>query len=189
MLLLRIRDRLWKSRITEATRSNSNVLLKGSNFPTWKLQCHMVLMKEGLCSIYSFWHRASSIQWQNVAYLLLVEIEPWHSSFCPLNPHCCTYSVIWMTQLLCGEDCQISFKTIRRLISCSYGKGCIVSSWEKGIQCRSTFAFWLRYLMSWQLSVAQLRRKTELSTCSQVCQSPTASLSLPWRQVHKRAVN
>ena len=33
-------------------------------------------------------------------------------------------------------------------------------------------------LMSWQSSVAQLRRRTELSTCLKVCQSPMVSLSL-----------
>ena len=37
--------------MAEAIKSVSIVLLKGSNYPTWKLQCHMVLMKEGLWSI------------------------------------------------------------------------------------------------------------------------------------------
>ena len=38
--------------MTELIRTVSPVvLLKGSNYPTWKLQCQMVLMKAGLWSI------------------------------------------------------------------------------------------------------------------------------------------
>jgi len=39
--------------VQNVTKSVSNILLKGSNYPTWKLQCHMVLMREGLWSIVS----------------------------------------------------------------------------------------------------------------------------------------
>ena len=39
--------------MAEATKSVSIVLLKGSNYSTWKLQCRMVLMREGLWSIVS----------------------------------------------------------------------------------------------------------------------------------------
>ena len=162
--------------------------LKGSNDPTWKLQCCMVLMRKGLWSIVSGTEQApSNDEAENVAKFCCsyIEIEPWHSLYFPLSLHCCTYLVIRMTQLLSGGNCQISFKRRRGLISCSYGKGCILSSWEKGIQCSITFAFWLRYLMSWQSLVPQLKRRTELSTCWQVCQSLTVSLSLSWRQALK----
>ena len=37
--------------MAESSKSVSIVPLKGSNYPTWKLQCRMVLMKEGLWSI------------------------------------------------------------------------------------------------------------------------------------------
>ena len=37
--------------MAEAIKSVSIVPIKGSNYPTWKLQCCMVLMKEGLWSI------------------------------------------------------------------------------------------------------------------------------------------
>ena len=37
--------------MAEAIKSVAIVPLKGSNYPTWKLQCRMVLMKEGLWSI------------------------------------------------------------------------------------------------------------------------------------------
>ena len=37
--------------MAESSKSVSIVPLKGSNYPTWKLQCCMVLMKEGLWSI------------------------------------------------------------------------------------------------------------------------------------------
>ena len=39
--------------MAEAIKSVSIALLKGSNYPTWKLQCRMVLMREGLWSIVS----------------------------------------------------------------------------------------------------------------------------------------
>ena len=37
--------------MAESIKSVSIVPLKGSNYPTWKLQCRMVLLKEGLWSI------------------------------------------------------------------------------------------------------------------------------------------
>ena len=37
--------------MAEAIKSVAIVPLKGSNYPTWKVQCRMVLMKEGLWSI------------------------------------------------------------------------------------------------------------------------------------------
>ena len=37
--------------MAESSKSVVIVLLKGSNYPTWKLQCHMVLMWEGLWTI------------------------------------------------------------------------------------------------------------------------------------------
>ena len=37
--------------MAETIKSVSIVPLKGSNYPTWKLQCRMVLLKEGLWSI------------------------------------------------------------------------------------------------------------------------------------------
>ena len=104
-------------------------LVKGSNYPTWKLQCHMVPMREGLWSIASGTKQAPfNDEEENVTKFLLVEIEPRHSLYCPLSLHCCTYSVIRMTQLLSGRNCQISFKRRCGLIIWSYGKGCIVSS-------------------------------------------------------------
>ena len=39
--------------MAEATKSVSIVLLKGLNYATWKLQCRMVLMREGVRSIVS----------------------------------------------------------------------------------------------------------------------------------------
>ena len=44
---------MWQSKMAEAIKSVSIALLKRSNYPTWKLQCRMVLMREGLCSIVS----------------------------------------------------------------------------------------------------------------------------------------
>ena len=37
--------------MAESNKSIASVPLKGSNYPTWKLQCRMVLMKEGLWTI------------------------------------------------------------------------------------------------------------------------------------------
>ena len=142
---------------------------------------------ERITVVNSFWQEQAPFndEEENVSKFLLVEIQFQHSLYCPLSLHCCTYLVIQMTQLLSCRNCQISCKGRCVLISFSYGKGCIVSSWEKGIKFRISLAFWSRYLMSWQSSVAQLKRRTELSTCWQVCQSPTVSLSLPWRQAPK----
>ena len=44
--------------MAEAIKSVSIVPLKGSNYPTWKLQCRMVLLKEGLWSIVNGTERA-----------------------------------------------------------------------------------------------------------------------------------
>ena len=37
--------------MAEFSKSTTIVPLKGSNYPTWKLQCRMMLMREGLWTI------------------------------------------------------------------------------------------------------------------------------------------
>ena len=108
----------------EATKSVSIVLLKGSNYPTWKLQCHMILMREGLWSIVSGTEQAQpNDEVENVAKfaarrdralaLIVLSIEP---------------SLLYLLGDPDDPDDHISFKRRHGLISCSYGKGCILSS-------------------------------------------------------------
>ena len=78
---------MWQSKMAEAIKSVSIALLKGSNYPTWKLQCRMVLMREGLWSIVSGTEQApANEEVENVAKfaarrdralaLIVLSIEP-----------------------------------------------------------------------------------------------------------------
>ena len=104
---------------------SSIVLLKGSNYPTRKLQCCMVLMREGLWSIFSGTEQAPpNDEAENITKfaarrdramaLIVLSIEP---SLLYLFGDPDDPIVVW----------QISVKRCG-LISCSYGKGCILSS-------------------------------------------------------------
>ena len=73
--------------MAEATKSVSSVLFKGLNYPTWELQCRMVLMREGLWSIVSGTEQApTNDEAENVAKfaacrdralaLIVLSIEP-----------------------------------------------------------------------------------------------------------------
>ena len=61
------------------------VPLKGSNYPTWKVQCRMALTKDGLWNIVNGTETAPG-QSQAERYAKFMK-----KIFCPLSPHCCIY--------------------------------------------------------------------------------------------------
>ena len=48
---LQMRHHFWASQTALLKSRNCVAQMKGSNYPTWKVQCRMLLMKEGLWSI------------------------------------------------------------------------------------------------------------------------------------------
>ena len=73
--------------MAESNKSIAIVPLKGSNYPTWKLQCRMVLMKEGLWTIVNGTKKAPEDgRPRNSQSSLLVETEHWHSLYCRSKP-------------------------------------------------------------------------------------------------------
>ena len=113
---------MWQSKMAEVIKSVSIALLKGSNYPTWKLQCRMVLMREGLWSIVSGTEQApANEEVENVAKfaarrdralaLIVLSIDP---------------SLLYL--LGDPDDPVVVWRKLsdRGRISCSYEKGCIL---------------------------------------------------------------
>ena len=55
------------------TKTVAIIPLNGSNYPTWKIQCRMVLMKEGLWSIVNETESAPNAETHAALYAKFIE--------------------------------------------------------------------------------------------------------------------
>ena len=99
-------------------KTASIIALNGKNYPSWKVQCRMALMRDSVWGIVA---KTEVSPDPNKAVL-------WQPSFCQLIRHCCTSLEIHKTLLWFERNWQINFKRKRG----QTGWHCVVNYIHRG---------------------------------------------------------